>query len=87
LLTDEFKSKLLVGVNSLILAGLKDVGGVSASTDAMLGDEAPRPFGVKAGALAACEVRLAFFDGGCIFAGVNDGDSTLSDFLELSDCD
>jgi hypothetical protein len=50
-------------------------------------DLPPRPFGVKAGALAACEVRLAFFDGGCIFAGVNDGDSTLSDFLELSDCD
>lgn len=39
-LTDEFKSKLLVGVNSLILAGLKEVGGVSASAGVTLGDEA-----------------------------------------------
>lgn len=41
------------------------------------------PLGVKAGALAACVVKVAFLDIACRFAGVNEGDSTLSDFLWL----
>lgn len=42
-----------------------------------------RPLGVKAGALAACVGSVAFLVVGWIFEGVNDGDSTFNDFLEL----
>lgn len=38
---------------------------------------------MKAGALAAWEDNVAFLAAGCRFAGVNDGDSTFKDFLEL----
>jgi hypothetical protein len=43
-----------------------------------------RPLGVKAGAVAADVERVAFLGPvGMLAAGVNDGDSTLKDFLEL----
>lgn len=42
----------------------------------------PKPRGVKAGALAACEEKVGFLLN-CKFAGVNEGDSTFNDFLDL----
>jgi hypothetical protein len=46
-----------------------------------MGDIQPKPRGVKAGALAACEEKVAFLLP--TLAGVKDGDSTLSAFLDL----
>jgi hypothetical protein len=45
-------------------------------------DIQPKPRGVKAGALAACEEKVAFLLIPTL-AGVKDGDSTLSAFLDL----
>lgn len=47
----------------------------------LMGNIQPKPRGVKAGALAACEEKVAFLLP--TLAGVKDGDSTLSAFLDL----
>jgi hypothetical protein len=73
-----FKSKL--GVNSRMFSGLN--AGASVS-EAALGDAAPKPRGVNAGALAAFEVKVAFLPVAWRPAGVKDGDSTLRVFFEL----
>lgn len=54
----------------------------------MLIDKPPRPRGVNVGAFAACvdNPPACFFgaDVGAVVAGVNVGESTFSDFFDLS---
>lgn len=84
-----------LGVNSRMVAGLKRLPspswgptGVAASQELSVKDHKdtkgfvhPKPRGVKEGALAACDEKVGFLLP--IPAGVNDGESTLSAFLDL----
>jgi hypothetical protein len=69
-----------VGVNSRTDAGLKRLLSPSCRPT---GVAEPNPRGVNAGALAACEENVGFLLP--MPAGVNEGESTFSDFLDISE--